>query len=107
MPEGKEEKKGREGRWHGAGEKMTAARSKTPRPTHASTMQCGDRGCGRGDFRDTTATVSGELPPLCRSAADPYFLPNTTDKDTAVKGFGARESCSDGKQPCCFLTYFV
>ena len=72
MPEGKEGKKGR-----GVvrrGENDRGKIENTHPPANASTMQCGDRGCGRGDFRDTAA---GELPPFCRSAVDPYFLLRT------------------------------
>ena len=69
MPEGRKEK-GEGGR----GEKMTAARSKTP-PTIM--LPAWNRGCGRGDFRDTIAQQVNCHRFAGRSGADPSFWLST------------------------------
>ena len=55
---------------------MTAARSKTPTTRAHTQAQCsveiGDAEEGISGIQAAAATVSGELPPFCTSAVDPY-----------------------------------
>ena len=86
---------------------MTAARSKTPTTRAHTQAQCSV------EIGDAEEGISGiqrqqqQYQVNChRFAGRPSTLiscqvPNR-DKDTAVKGFGARKSCSDGRQSCYF-----